>query len=199
MILSNSPKIKSRFFSRRAVTLVELTIVLVILGILGAISYPSMTNFYYTRQATSACLEIMSCLNTARSMSIAGVEGKRYGVIFFREQQNQEYLRTRLSIYSMAPGNAALNEDDFKQAFDGATNAKLVAYGEKVALPQSVDLKIESGDNCFGVFFMDDGIPTHNGIEIPIVKGDRINVSSNNVAFAQTLKISKSTGHVSVE
>lgn len=181
----------------RAITLVELTTVLVVLGVVAAVSYPSMFSFYHSRQVTAAALDIASYLSTARSLSIAGLEGRLYGVIFFDDPENSE---TRYSIYSVPPGTLVTGA-----ALAGLNNTPsdtIIPYGEKGVLPQSVEITNFAANKfrAFSLFFLEDGIPTHDGVNFPVTKeNEPINLSSRTISFALSVHVSHSTGHSGVK
>jgi len=122
--------------SRRAFTLIELSIVIFIIGILAAISYPNMTRIYYDYQlegtANVLASDLRFTLNKALSnkeiVSYSGTNevyiNVRYGILFsdevtytiysfsYNNSSNKWQILTQLDVTQTFPAGVVLNNFD---------------------------------------------------------------------------------------
>ena len=141
-------------FARRGMTLTELLVVLTLLGVVAAISWPSLAGAWRRNQVSSTALELQSALTRARSLSVARADGRIYGLAF------EPGGAWRL--YSFAP-DRAVSAANYRDAAVG------LPCGEPRALPDIVRLANlpEGGSAPLLVIFRDDGIPTADGVTFP--------------------------------
>jgi prepilin-type N-terminal cleavage/methylation domain-containing protein len=171
----------------RGFSLVEISVVIVILGIAGAVSYPSLSASYNRSRINSACFDIISVLKNARSLSVSASEARVYGVLF---KPDGEYR-----IYSL-PADTLITAASFNDA------AVAVPYGEKFTLDSSVSITNfdAAAPAPFFVVFRDDGVPSADGINIPLPDGAaQIKLSSLVINIEMIIKISKSSGIAEVK
>ncbi len=171
----------------RGFTLVEISVVIVILGIAGAVSYPSLSASYNRSRMNSACFDIISALKNARALSVTSSDGRVYGVRFMPEGDYR--------IYSL-PADTLITAADFEDP------AKAVPYGEKFSIDSSA--VITNFDPVspapFFVVFRDDGVPSADGVNIPLPdEAALIKLASIVIDFEMTIKISKSSGIAEVK
>jgi len=163
-------------------SLVEISVVIVILGIAGAISYPSLSASYNRSRLNAACFDIISALKNARSLSVTASEARVYGVLFKPEGEYR--------IYSL-PADTLITAASFEDP------SIAIAYGEKFTLDSSVSITNfnAAAPAPFFIIFRDDGVPSADGVNIPLPDAAaQIKLSSLVVNIEMTIKISKSSG-----
>lgn len=165
---------------------VELSTVIVILGIIAAVSYPSMLNSYHHGRINSTCFEMISTLKVARGLSATSSDNRVYGVIF---KPDGEYR-----IHSF-PSDKIINISNYNDA------ALVKPYGEKQFIDSSLLIdNFTSAPQPFWVIFRDDGVPTADGVSVPIPDSAAlIKLTSSTVNSEAVIKISKSTGIAEVK
>jgi len=167
-------------------TLVELSTVIVILGIIAAVSYPSMLNSYHHGRINSTCFEIISALKLARGLSATASDNRVYGVIF---KSDGEY-----GIYSF-PSDTAITYSNYNNT------ALVKSYAEKQFIDSSLVItNFQANPQPFWIIFRDDGVPTNDGVSVPVPDSAAlIKLTSSAVNSEAVIKISKSTGIAEVK
>lgn len=162
-------------------TLVEIMTVVVILGIAAAVSYPSFSASYARSRLSAACFDIASALKTARGLSVTSPDNRVYGVLFKPEGEFQ--------IYSL-PGDTVITAATFSDPLVA------IPYELKYTLDASVTIvNFIAAPLPFFIVFRDDGVPTADGVTIPIPDSAAvIKLASAAVKDEMTVFVRKSSG-----
>jgi len=187
-IVSGGQNMRKRSFNKINIpsaaggfTLVEISVVIVILGLMAAISYPSVSGSYSRSRLSSSCLQIVSALKTARGLSVTSSDNRSYGVVFLPSG--------RYRIYSF-PSETLIDQSNYNAA------SIAVPYGESYEIDSSVSIaNFQTAVQPFFVIFRDDGLPSADGVNIPLPdEASAIKLISESVSDELVIKISKSTG-----
>lgn len=155
--------------------------VIVILGIAAAVSYPSLSASYARSRLTASAFDIAAALKTARGLSVASSDGRVYGVLFKPEGEYQ--------IYSL-PGETAVSPASFSDPLVAVPCAIKHTIDPSVSVANFIAAPLP-----FCVIFLDDGVPTADGVSIPLPDDvASIKLSSLVVNGQAIVKISKSSG-----
>jgi len=176
----------SKIENRSGFSLIELSAVMVILGIIAAVSYPAMVSSYNHGRVDSTCFEIISSLKLARGLSATASDNRVYGVIF---KPDGEY-----GIYGF-PSDTLINLSNYNNS------AIVKPYAEKMFVDTSLAIaNFQAVPQPFWVIFRDDGVPTADGVSMPIPDSAAlIKIVSTAVNYEAVIKISKSTGIAEVK
>jgi len=149
------------------VTLMELVIVAVVVGVMAALAVPSFLNYSSKMEAKSAARDIVSTLRMARSKAIS--ERVQYGIFFDAANRRYIFFKDKVNpaslLYEPIAGDSAINVD-------------------------TLDRDINYGGNTFTnttVVFKTDGGASSSG-EMQIVPGSG--------GFTYTINVLASTGRV---
>lgn len=169
------------------VTLVEIITVLIIIGVMSSIAYPSISRYSSGRQVAGAALEIISSLSLARGLSVARADARVYGVVFFKDGL--------YSVYSFVQGNQV----SAKLLDDSSAASR---YGERQKLPASVEIMnfSKNGGRPLIIVFRPDGVPTDDGKTFPISdEASHVVLSSLAIDRVETVYVNKTTGFAGVK
>ncbi len=170
----------------RGYTLVEISVVMIILGVAAAVSYPALVSSYNRSRLNSTCLHIISALKMARGLSVTASGNLIYGVVFKPDGEYRIYSFKSDTVISTAnyTDTAVANPYDIKYDLDTSV---AIANFEPAPVP-------------FFVIFRDDGVPTADGVNMPIPDSSAlIKLVSTAVKDEMIIKISKSSGIAEVK
>ena len=152
---------------QKGVTLMELVVVVVVIGMMSALAVPSFLNYSSKMEAKSTARDIVSTLRMARSKAIS--ERVQYGVFFDAGNRRCIYFKDKVNpasfLYEPISGDSAISVD-------------------------TLDLDVNFGGNTFTnttVVFKTDGGASSSG-EMQILPGSG--------GFTYTINVLASTGRV---
>ncbi len=177
---------KTKTFSSRGFTLIEIMTVMIIMSVIAASSYPAMLTYYHNRQLSSNAIELVSALVNTRSLSIGKTGGKIYGLVI---RPTGEY-----AVYAFKTG-VLIDQKNYDLESVGAP------YGEKYALASSVEFANFSSYKkpVILIIYRADGVPTGDGLNFPMPDDSSLIKLSSTASNAKAVvKIHKSTGYAEV-
>lgn len=171
---------------RAGFTAIELLTVILVLGLLTAVASPSMISFYRHRQLDAAAMELSSTLRFARSLSINRDEGRQHGMVIFPDGRF---------------GSASWPAGSNVNAANLLDQSRIRWTSEMGFLGDYLHIEgMDGAPDPRWILFRNDGIPSMDGINIPISAADaEFRLTHDAVAGERIIRLSRSSGLPQVE
>lgn len=169
--------------ARRGMSLSELLVVLTLLGLVGGMSWPSLSAAWRRTQVSGAARELVSALALARSLSVGREGGMLHGILILDD-------RTWRPV-AVRPGAAATAANCLEPAV-GRANGAPVGLGPAVRI---ANFPAGGGGAPFLILFRADGIPTADGETFPAPASIlRLRLESEASDAAATVVVNRAAG-----